>query len=302
MKQFLYRILILFLLLLFTVIDGCSYKIPSINYFEQEESRGIIIELDNNLKEIWSSREYIAPACYTKTKDGDKLISDAHTNYSYRIDNENNILWMYLSRGICYLSETDDGTYMIASDRSDEGVKEVDKFGKILWSMTGKQGKKEAIKIDAGKYLVSDWQAKTLSMYDRKNNILWQNKDIMYPSSIQSLGNGEYLVTDAEHYRLVEINKQGKIFWEFTETKGKPFIARKINDNKYIIGYKGLPLIKVIDRQGKQLDVIHDIYANNIMLLPDGHIGIAGVIQDRNIENDAPLRKKQESIIKKMYK
>ena len=302
MKNTLNSIKFLFGFFLMLLMTSCSGKVQQIEYYIPEKSTGILIELDDSLNEIWSSREYLDPGSYSKCKNGDRLITDTHTGYVYRVDNDNNVRWMYPSSGVASLTETNDGTYLLVADCDGECIKELDKLGNVLWSLNGKAGKKDAVKITKDKYLVADWEAKTLTLYDKKKNVLWQNKDSIYPSSLQLIDNDKYLVVDAEHYRVIEINNRGEISWEYKETRGKPFIARKISKNRYIIAYKRFSVIKLIDRQGKQIDVINGMAVNNINLLPNGNIGIAGLLDDIIIENDAPLRIKQESIMKNLNK
>lgn len=302
MKSLLNRIKFVWVLFLILFMTGCSANVQKLDYYTPDKAIGILLEVDENLDEVWSSREYLDPGSYNKCKNGDRLITDTYTGFVYRVDNDNNVKWMYSSPGVASLSETEEGNYLLVADCSGECVKEIDKYGNVLWSLSGNAGKKEAVKIGVDKYMVADWEAKSLTLYDKKKNVIWQNKGSIYPTSVQLLHNDKYLIVDAEHYRVIEINNQGQVIWEYKETRGKPFIARKINDNRYIIAYYHMSLIKLIDKNGKQLDVINGISVNNLTLLPDGNIGIAGLLDDIIIENDASLRKKQESIMMNLNK
>lgn len=253
------------------LIDSSAFS-----HFESPKYEGLVIELDQDLKKVWKTDDYYNPGCLNKCRNGDRLISDNFTGFTYKVNSEGQIKWAYPAVGNVFIEETIDGTYVSSSDWGCQGVLEVDKFGNTLWQIKETYGRAELHKLGPDRYLVAQLKPGFVKIFNNKQEVVKVITENVNPGTIQPLDGNRFLVTDHRSRTVLELDYDGNVVWDFNNNNEEPIAARKINDNEYVISYLNATVL-LVDKNKNVKKCIKKILATNISLMPDGHIGLAGV-------------------------
>ena len=102
--------------------------------------------------------------------------------------------------------------YTLICDRGPQGVFEIDRNGKQLWSIGGLQNPFDAVVVSGNRVLIAEYQANRVTERDFKGKILWQ-MEILQPVSVQRLPNGHTLIASDNgqpNGKIVEVDRAGK--------------------------------------------------------------------------------------------
>lgn len=264
--------------LLISVI--CSVLLSSCisSGLQNKASTGIILEITPTGKIVWQSTKYIDPVVYSEDQEGNKLIADMKDGLSVVLNKYMSEIFIYFNENTEFFEKTPDGNYLIVNENINPSIMEINPLGEVLWEINDHSHLGEAHKLKDGNYLLISREDHTAKIINKKGKILWQSaKDLLHqPYSIQQLENNNFLISDFDNNRIIEIDNNSSIKWQSTIGLKHPIASRKLHNGSYVIADRDNYRVIIMTKNQKIIKEINNIYPRNVMLFPDGNIGIAG--------------------------
>ncbi len=172
--------------------------------------RNKVVEYDESMTEIWSY-DCQGPWSAEKMENGNVLIAEYRKNRVIEVSPEKEIVREFAATGPLNARPLENGNYLISS-YSSRKILEVDTEGKTVWEFTGKSMVPDAVRLEDGTTLVSEYQS--VCIVDADGKRIWEvtNADIKglnQVMGIQALENGNVLITSMAGY-VVEVDKETK--------------------------------------------------------------------------------------------
>ncbi len=159
---------------------------------------------------------------------------------------------------------------IIISSLANNQVLEIDRNGKVRWSITGLSGPMDAQALANGRILITEHHNLKVTERNTKGEILWTKSVNSNPLSATRLRSGLTSITCRN--QILEVDRSGKEILNLPRPQSDIMSAERLRDGSYLIATNQMTLIKV-DRMGKESNIIRlplgvASHANDI--LPDG--------------------------------
>lgn len=272
-KQILFLKSLLLLLICPVIFSSCSNS-----GIENKVSTGIILEITPTGKIVWQSTKYKLPVVFSEDQEGNKIIADKNDGLSVVLNKRLSENFIYFNNNTEFFEKTPDGNYLLVNENINPSIIELNPLGEVIWEINNHIHLGEAHKLKDGNYLLISREDHTAKIINKNGKILWQSaKDLLrQPYSIQQLENDNFLITDFDNNRIVEIDKNSTIKWQSKVELKHPIASRKLNNGSYVIADRDNNRVIILNKNQQIIKEINNIYPRNVMLFPDGNIGIAG--------------------------
>jgi HEAT repeat protein len=177
--------------------------------------------------------------------------------------------------------------YTLISD--DKRLLEVDRRGKILWSLDTVKDPMDAWMLPGQRILVVEIGAKRVTERDRKGNILWEKADLpASPLNVQRLPNGNTFLT-LDGGRILEVDRSGKEIYQFR--RSDVAAAYRSRQGAIICLSQNGECLR-LDTTGKQLSSFKLKYpigqqSGFLDLLPNGRLLLTSRVANKVMEYDS---------------
>jgi HEAT repeat protein len=177
--------------------------------------------------------------------------------------------------------------YTLICDLQGNRVYEVDRTGKVRWSISGAGGPTDARVLPGNRVLIAEYGADRLTERDFKGNILWERR-IANPVNVQRFANGNTFVGTLNG-PIVELDRSGKEVRSIANLPGNTLAAH--HSGRGIVGLTQNGQCVVMETDGRQLRTFASGQQGNCMgcidRLPNGRILVAQVNRNKVVEFDA---------------
>jgi len=178
--------------------------------------------------------------------------------------------------------------FTVICDIQNGRVYEVDRNGKVRWSITGLATPSDAVVVPGNRVLIAEYNVNRISERDLKGNIIWQKGTNDNPTGVQRLPNGNTFITTDSY--VVEVDRSGK---ELYTLRNAPQIhaACRMRNNGPIVCLQLNNQCVLMDTTGKTLSSFNSKHGNQnfagLDVLSTGHILITQMRQGKVAEFDS---------------
>lgn len=166
------------------------------------------------------------------------------------------------------------GNILVASVANNK-VFEMDRDGKILWSISGLAGPMDAQTLPGGKVLIAEHHSQKVTERNLQGEILWTKSVGANPLSARRLSNGVTTITCRS--MILELDRNGNELLKIPRPLSDIMTAEKLKDGTYLIATNQMTLVRV-DKTGKETNIVrlplgvashaNEISPNRSILMP----------------------------------
>ncbi|MFN6050546.1 MAG: hypothetical protein ACK47R_06930, partial [Planctomycetia bacterium] len=166
------------------------------------------------------------------------------------------------------------GNILVASVANNK-VFELDRDGKILWSISGLAGPMDAQFLPGGKVLIAEHHSQKVTERNLQGEILWTKSVGANPLSARRLPNGVTTITCRS--MILELDRNGNELLKIPRPLSDIMTAEKLKDGTYLIATNQMTLVRV-DKTGKETNIVrlplgvashaNEISPNRSILMP----------------------------------
>ena len=163
----------------------------------------------------------------------------------------------------------------IISSLSNNQVLELDRNGKVRWTITGLSGPMDAQALSNGRILITEHHNMKITERSTKGDILWTKTVTSNPLSATRLRSGLTAITCRN--MILEVDRSGKEILNLPRPQSDIMSAERLRDGSYLIATNQMTLLK-IDRTGKESNIVrlplgvashaNDILQDGTVILP----------------------------------
>lgn len=211
-----------------------------------------VIEVDSEGKVVWSFQDRLVYAHgVEELTNGNLLIVDTTNNRLIEISRDKEIVWSsesWFKEGLVdgslfnYPNNVEELTngHFLVTDRNNDRVIEVDRFGRIYWQKKELNKPYNADRLINGNTLVSDSENDQVLEFNLAGQVVWSygggDKSPLYsPQDADKLDNGNYLITDTRHHRVIEVTSENEVVWQYKEFLSFPYEADRLPNGNTLI-------------------------------------------------------------------
>ena len=123
----------------------------------------------------------------------------------------------------------------LVADYMSSKVIELDKTGKVVWTLRGVRGPWDAERLPNGNYLICGRKPQRVVEVTPKGKVVWSFAMLKFPFSAQRLPNGNTLIADFRS-SVLEVDRAGETVWKYDKGRVKARDAeRLVNGNTLIV-------------------------------------------------------------------
>ena len=163
----------------------------------------------------------------------------------------------------------------IISSLSNNQVLELDRNGKVRWTITGLSGPMDAQALSNGRILITEHHNMKITERSTKGDILWTKTVTSNPLSATRLRSGLTSITCRN--MIIEVDRSGKEILNLPRPQSDIMSAERLRDGSYLVATNQMTLLK-IDRTGKESNIVrlplgvashaNDILQDGTVILP----------------------------------
>jgi HEAT repeat protein len=178
--------------------------------------------------------------------------------------------------------------YTLLCDSSRNCVYEIDRDGKVRWSIDGVPFPVDAWVVGGNRVLIAEYSGRKISERDLKGKVIWSKPVNNLPVNVQRLPSGNTFIATLN--QLLEVDRSGKEVYAINNVAGGVTAAYRALDGRIICLAQQGGLCIIMDTTGKLLKQFPSNrnagWTSGIDLLANGHILITQPNRNKVAEYD----------------